>query len=254
MESSLSRIIFQGRTDRFQGCSPSWFEAHWQLSINILHLNFHFPNAQFSLLRVYLEWGGNSFGAKLPTNNFGTYGACKPPWTNEVPCSTPTLWGRMIRRFEKTPLVNPNPPQKKTPCSSTWFSQLLWWNVSPLFVWSTVFVSSKPTRHPKPQGSSTSPRVIDLTKIDQTNLASWTYQNIPRMGICTSRKFGWRKHAPLRWLGGRVTWLSCFLVVPEGGGEGSKGLFLGKMCVFLLAMAQEMTYLDTEWKTQVCIM
>ena len=30
------------------------------------------------------------------------------------------------------------------------------------------------------------------------------------------------------------------------GGEGSKGLFLGKMCVFLLAMVQEMTYLDME--------
>lgn len=213
MESSLSIIIFEGRTVRFQGCSPSWFEAHWQLSIKILHLNFHFPNAQLSLLRVYLECG-----AKLPTNNFGTYGDCKPPWTNEVPWSNPTLWGRMIRNFEKTPLVDPN-PSKKTTVYPRGFPICWWICVSPLFVWQTVLALHLSQQYRTPEGSSTSPRVIDLTKIDQTNLASWTYQNIPRMGICTSSKIGWRKHAPLKWLGGWVKWLIFSCGAGRGGRE-----------------------------------
>lgn len=111
MESSLSRIIFEGRTFRFQGCSPSWFEAHWQLSIKILHLNFHFPNAQFYLLRVYLEWGGNAVGQNFPQTTLEHMEIANPRYVQRSSMIHSHTLRTNDLNFENTPLVNPNPPK-----------------------------------------------------------------------------------------------------------------------------------------------
>lgn len=140
MESSLSIIIFEGRTVRFQGCSPSWFEAHWQLSIKILHLNFHFPNAQLSLLRVYLECG-----AKLPTNNFGHMEIANPREPTKFHDSIPHSEDEWFETLKKTFLVNPNPPKKNT-VYPRGFPSCWWICVSPPFCLVNSFgFTSKPT-------------------------------------------------------------------------------------------------------------
>ena len=112
-------------------------------SIKILHLNFHFPNAQFSLLRVYLEWGGNSCGAKLPTNNYWNI------WRLQTPVNqrSSMIHSHTLRtndsKLWKNTLGESQPPQK---------NQLLVDMCFTPFCLVNSFVASKPTVFQTPQG------------------------------------------------------------------------------------------------------
>lgn len=240
------KVVFQesflrGELIDFRAVALHDFEAHWQLSIKILYLNFHFPNAQFSLLRVYLEWGGNAVGQNFPQTTLEHMEIANPREPTKFHDPLPHSEDEWFETLKKHPWWIPTPPKNhRVP---TWFSQLLVDMCFTPFCLANSFVASKPTKTRTPQG------FFNLSKghrLDQNRSNQLGLLDLPKYfqdgDLYLKNILGEENKHPSGDLEEEFDCWVFLLRCRKGGKGGSKGLFLGKMCVFLLAMVQEMTY------------